>query len=583
VRQWVEFGWWRSGRRSAPVSATRGNRLFAVLSALGSFLGSQSRLGGHQALQAFQLFRQDPQGLNRRLDRPGLDFGLPGNSLYASLLDSKAARGETTCMLQFSTEFPINAFTDKAQFVAEMVSWLRGTQYSTVLDHEAAHENDGARTYRFAPSGEELRTIEFDSNGSWAALGFRHDYPDDLGRDWRTECVVKRLSEAEAILRIRSQCSARSPTAKIDVPKRPFLVKAILTGGRGSADGLFQVTDKPIWLEETETHVSLASSIVAGIASKYLPILYVSATNSDNWLLSRDQIEKLAYDVGGVAHVVVEPSRAFSFELMGTSKGQNPYGGTVGVASPQAGLVQRLFLGWDYPSSAAISEAAKRSAISLRGRMSPAGWDWTELQEAAISQERNLAKQASSSIDLEKLYNEEIYTLKEQITDLKKQIQAQERGEEIEKLARYENKFSKIQDLFPSNHKELYDGELEDRFRLALNGALRTAEASGLDSRSTAVFKEIASKMRLSSGCEALLGSLDKASKAGAPKSVKQFVAVLEQMGFVQKSQNNHIRMEPPGWMSGVESITLPKTPSDHRAALNIKAQIEKTLGINKL
>jgi hypothetical protein len=31
----------------------RGNRLFSVLSTLGSFLGGQSRLGGHQGLQAF--------------------------------------------------------------------------------------------------------------------------------------------------------------------------------------------------------------------------------------------------------------------------------------------------------------------------------------------------------------------------------------------------------------------------------------------------------------------------------------------------------------------------------------------------
>nr|WP_272211282.1 hypothetical protein [Marinicella sp. W31]MDC2877169.1 hypothetical protein [Marinicella sp. W31] len=59
----------------------------------------------------------------------------------------------------------------------------------------------------------------------------------------------------------------------------------------------------------------MAKAITFGEATDWLPIIYISAKGNSSWIISADEIEKLAYDLGGVAHVVVEPNREFSFAL----------------------------------------------------------------------------------------------------------------------------------------------------------------------------------------------------------------------------------------------------------------------------
>ena len=155
-------------------------------------------------------------------------------------------------MQPFSTEFPVKLPDNKAAFPSEVLIWLRGMRLSKVLTSASEHELDGENVYLIANSGEELRMRELNRAGDWMAIGFQHDMPDDQGRVWRTEAVLRRSEHDsnQALVRFRTQCLAKQPGAFLETPKKPYLVKALLKKHWGGFDGEIEVCDTPFWLED---------------------------------------------------------------------------------------------------------------------------------------------------------------------------------------------------------------------------------------------------------------------------------------------------------------------------------------------
>jgi hypothetical protein len=90
-----------------------------------------------------------------------------------------------------------------------------------------------------------------------------------------------------------------------------------------------------------------------------------------------DQIEKFAFDLGGIAHVVVEPNRAFSFQLRDRTAGANAYRGTLAIALPGRGIVRRAYLGFRLPDVDDLLTFVHQATIGIRNQMPAEGWDWT--------------------------------------------------------------------------------------------------------------------------------------------------------------------------------------------------------------
>jgi hypothetical protein len=94
-------------------------------------------------------------------------------------------------MVTFSTEFPVKRALNRALFLAQVVAWLRGTSYSKVLEDRSDEEVEGETAYLRSSGGETLRLRELIQSNNSTAIGFRHDFPDNEGRLWRTEAVVR--------------------------------------------------------------------------------------------------------------------------------------------------------------------------------------------------------------------------------------------------------------------------------------------------------------------------------------------------------------------------------------------------------
>lgn len=483
-------------------------------------------------------------------------------------------------MTQFATEFPVKIEPSRAKFVAQIVAWLRGTRYSVVLDEHDAADLEGETAYVRSQNGEELRLREYGRKGRLEAIGFRYDFPDADGRLWRSEAVLRSGSTQgqPSLMRFRTQCVAREAGARLDTPRKPYLVKMILTDGWGGLDGHLDVGDEPLWLVDDDTSLSLAGAVTRGEASRHLPVIYVSATGEAEWLPSKTEIEKLAYDLGGIAHVVVEPNRAFSFRLRDETEGSNAYGGTLGIALPGHGIVRRFYVGWRLPSSFELMSSVRSTSLALQSQMPASGWDWTELQEQALRRQRERDREKLTVEEIEQLYREEIENLRDRIGELESERTNRPLPEVIEDGADGVLSGALTARIGP----EVYPGEYLDRLRAAAEVTFSMADRIGLDRRSKAVFESIFKKLPPSPGLSELLEDLERATKD--PKRVAgELNALLCRHGYLEKSDNRHIRLEPQKDFVGLDSITLPKTPSDHRSLKNLRKQIERTLGIAKL
>ncbi len=482
-------------------------------------------------------------------------------------------------MLPFATEFPVRSANNRAEFVALVVSWLRGTNYSSVLDTRQVEDLEGETAYLKSRGGEELRLREFSPNGALEAIGFRHDFPDGQGRLWRTEAVLRRTSAASGqdIIRIRTQCIARQAGVRLETPRKPYFIKTILQDGWGVNDGGLSVSDQPHWLAHDEPALRIARAVTIGEAPRYLPIIYISATGVSTWLPSRRQIEILAFDLGGVAHVIVEPNRDFSFQLRDVTEGANAYDGTVAIAVPGRGIVRRFYLGWRLTDLDDLLKAVRGTALGIRSQMPAEGWDWTELQEQALRLQRERDRKRLSAKETEDLYNEEISNLKNRIEELEKQVAAQLPDREDEPNDGF----------FPTHFvkkvgPELCVGEFSDRLRLAVKTCVERADHVGLDKRSMAILNLIASSLPSSLALFELREDLKRATKDGG-RVASQVKALLLRHGYQEKPGGKHVVLEPKNKFIGLGPIILPKTPSDNRGLTNLRKDIEKILGITKL
>lgn len=480
----------------------------------------------------------------------------------------------------FSTEFPVEGDAGMAGFVAQVVTWLRGAESSTVITAASSDDLDGDAPHLRTASGEELRFRRLASEAGSEAIGFRHDLPDDKGCIWRTEAVLlaDAPDAARKLIRVRTQCLAATAGARLNTPRKPYLIKSLLAAGWGATDGLWRVADHPHWLSRDD--LATATMTVIGEASECLPCIYVSATGDSAWCLTRDQIEKLAFDLGGVAHVVVEPSREFSFQLRDESQGRNPYGGTVAAILPGRGPVRRWYLGPGEDDPAALQQAVREAVGVLRSQMPTKGWDWSELQEQALRLQRQREKSKLSQADMDLLYEEEIASLKEQVTTAHAQLESL-RGQAGDAAMAAGAGALDPSELHASRVLEIYPGEIGDRIRLAARLALKHGGASGLGDRSRAVLESLA-KTAPAPRLKVLLEDLKRVTKDGK-RMAGDLADLLSRHGYETKSQKNHVVLEARSGYGGLETLTVPKTPSDGRALANMRTQAERSLGLREI
>lgn len=479
-------------------------------------------------------------------------------------------------MSLFSTEFYLKDTIGAAEFLAEARAWAQGMKRTRLFDPDSRETRDGDNIDYRAANGESLMLRALGKGKNLTAIGCRHDLPADTGLNWRTEAVMRKTARGN-LLRVRAQCLPMRPLAVPETPKRTHLIRSLIENGRVMDDGPLPVQTGPHLLLDTSACNALAADIASGAASCALPVVYLSVSDGGQPPFDACTIDRLAMDVCGLAHVVVEPSRTFSFAVRDRSHGRNVYAGTIGISVPGRGFVRRMYLGPLYHDLAELAEATRRAAVELRSAMpSQDGWDWHDLQDGILADHRKRDARRLSVEENDKLWQEELASRDERVRELDSQVKA------LQRTLREAAEAGSAGLLPEIDAPEIWRGEFSDRIRAALLFCLEKGGDAGWDKRSLAVFDAVSAGLRSSADLDELRADLKRATR-DAKRLNAEVKRVLLQHGYVDKSDNKHSRLEPaPGYI-GLDSITLMKTPSEHRGPDNLVSQIEGALGIARL
>jgi hypothetical protein len=466
-------------------------------------------------------------------------------------------------MANFSTEFPIDQKNTVEGVIRLACEWISGSPHTQIQDSDL-HDipNNSERTVTVG--GEQVTLAH--ANGKDLEIGGMRYVRTEETLQWTTSIVTLKTQETQH-LSIQIICEGLNTAARLPPPKKPYFIRQALTELGGGLDGEIPVTDKPFRLSDGEEEI--AAALIIGTAKNTLPIVYISAGSRDGHQVNADEIARF---VSGMAHVVVEPSRAFSFKVKSLTEARNVFGGTVGVYWPNSQARSAYYLDDETPNPRAVQiEVAKDIRVALSNRRQVTPCTWSNLKETVARNRIERLKSAGST------------ELQEYIdafdADLSaKQARVNEAEDEIARLSAEVRRLSVATQSSASGliqrgkEQDLYQHEIVDIIIDALTDANRVARDG---SRRQHVLQDLIAANPASGARQALENEIKSLLKSYQEMDSKTRNA-LARLGFDLSEDGKHYKAVFQG--DGRYTFSFSKTSSDHRAGKNLASDINNTL-----
>lgn len=467
-------------------------------------------------------------------------------------------------MLLFATEFSVSADRTTADFLNAMVTWISGSPH-TSLSAERLREllqKDEA----FLQDGNERVQSLVSSSADVDLAGIRYSrHDDDL--EWLTTVVFSRTA-SDAWVGVRVECESQHAAARLPPAKKPVVVRTVLESLGGAADGPLPIRDRVHVLANAD--IDLAAKLIRGDAGCRLPIVYVSAQFQGGHILD---VNRLAADLSGMAHVVVEPNRPFSVRLQLEVDSENVYGGTIGIYWPEGGGRRAFFLGGEYPTPGHLAGAIKDEIrAALLNRRPITRCTWAYVRETASRQAiQSLKASGSKAIDdYVKTFDQEIEAKNQRLEDAEREIQRLHN-----ELRKYEARAGSASGglLRLGRERDVYANEVLGILLEVIEDAVTRVPQ---DSRRQHVLTSILETNKLDDN--PLEGRREQLKKLlrGMSTIDGKMRRELEDMGFSISEDGKHFKLVFQG--DDRYTYTLPKSGSDWRGGLNAASDIARLL-----
>ncbi len=466
-------------------------------------------------------------------------------------------------MLTFKTQFPINNHKSVDDLFEAGRIWLAGSPHST-LAHKMMKSSGITDGYSAESENEKVRFIKFEDGEKLSAL--RHENVDPSGMRWVTEVACAKSAEAFWIS-VQLSVDSELPVERIEYGKRPHILKTVMREIGGGMDGLLPVSDAPIYLKDE--HISLAADVITANAGCLMPVVYISANNEGTSHVNSLQLSQW---LSGMAHVLVEPNRSFSFELAPLVYQENAYGGAIAIYWPD-GIGKWLFLPQEKyleakPLQIAVARKVRESLLSQRPKRE-CTWGYI-LEQKSRKRIQELRDSGSDKVD-------------EYIAEF--DIEIASKNEEIQRLESEVNRlkygyFNKNEGrplredgvILSGSETDLYQGERLSLIVEALTTSLRSSEAH---SRRHHVLSDLVASNNQPCEKETILESLKELLR-----SYKEMDSTtkseLERLGFTINDDGKHYKLTFRNEQRC--PFILSKTGSDHRGGLNSFKDLKKRL-----
>ncbi|MCS4505890.1 hypothetical protein NYO91_17555 [Arhodomonas aquaeolei] len=389
----------------------------------------------------------------------------------------------------------------------------------------------------------------------------QHRYRDENQLEWVTELVGHEMPDG-LLTSVRVHCTSMVTGVEVPWARKPYIIRQLIEKLGGGLDGGLSVDEVPYYLSEDE--IDLAAAAITGHLGNRLPVVYVSLGPDNKLHLN---VRTLAKWLSGMAHVLVEPSRDFSFRLMHKVDRSNAYGGAIGLYWPDGAAFDRTFVGARGPKATARFLAMRVQTALCQSQPTDLS-TWMAVR-ALVARERFAALRSSGTEDIDdwvEAFDEERQSLEGQLAEAKSQIaslSAQLRGAYHSGESGDLLSAGTEQDLFPGERAEV----VQDALRHALSNA-------GEDTRTAHILSDL-----VSSDEAQVRGSLAEAVRAALQDKMNigaREISEIRGLGFSVTDEGKHYKAvfrDDPRY-----TFTLHKTASDHRAPKNLVSQINRKL-----
>lgn len=463
-------------------------------------------------------------------------------------------------MLVFATEFDTSTNASAEDFLEICRRWLIGSPRYPWSDADLIAPF-AANEIRQAEHGSFRASMAIAETGDHRIGAMQHRYLEDEKLEWVTEFVGREAANGMRVS-VRVHCTSLVTGAEVPWAQKPYIVRLTIEQLGGGRDGGLVIAADPYRLSEDE--VPFAAAALTGGLGNRLPVVFISAG-----LDGRPQLDAnhLAKRLSGMAHVLVEPSRKFSFRLMPIAEQMNAYGGAIGLYWPDGESFERTFVGARGPNATArFLEGRIQKALCQSQPTDLSTW---MAVRALIARERVAALRDSGAEDLDEwiqAFDEERDSLRGELAETKAQVatlSAQLRGVRPD---------GDIGGLLPAgSEQDLFPGERAEVVQHAIRQALSSASE---DTRTAHILGDLVSPEHV--GVRDSLAAAVKSALQNAVKIGAKELAELTGLGFSTSDGGKHYKAvfrDDPRY-----TFTLHKTASDHRAPRNLVSQINRKL-----
>ena len=466
-------------------------------------------------------------------------------------------------MLIYAAQFPVSNNAKVHDLWDLSAKWICGSPYTEFSQTDFAYQPD-VTEHSATSENQHVQLCAAHAN-DYSCVGCQYDKHEG-GLRWSTRLVGTQDS-SHFWCTLRVFCDSSVSGTRLPRARKPYIVRQVLQEFGGGYDGSFEVSDTPHVLEEKD--LSTVSDIILGEASCLMPVVYVSARNDNSYSLDYCT---LAQWLGGMAHVLVEPDRGFSFLLQDVSDSRNVFGGAVAIYWPE-GTGQATFLPWgkysDPTDMQRSIEGVVRKALVAQRPIEQCTWEHLQAVRSRQTIEQ-LRRSGSTAVDKYaeafdreiEAKDEELQAARSEINRLKSMLQKRQSvgggvGQGI---------------LRRGKEKEYYAGEIADLLVDIIQKALDESPSS---TRRQHILKDVLEE----NGRHGLRDKLEEDIKNLFSNGItmgKEQKGIMESWGFSIDESGKHFKVVFNG--DTRYTFSIPKSTSDHRAGKNLASDMRRRL-----
>jgi len=465
-------------------------------------------------------------------------------------------------IMNIKVSFPLNNVTSSEDVFHECINWIMDSPYTDFAQEELNKLNN-SEDFTYTKDQEHIEFSRSETPGLFvSSLRYRKS---TTSAQWITEISTRIELNQHWISVVSSIVTATASNEPPEI-KKPLIIIRLISRFGGGNDGDVPITITPIMLDETNTSKEIAKAVINSNNSCTLPIVYVSTSNNNKHSVIPD---RLARKLSGMAHVVVEPSRAFSHGLRKEVGSRNVYGGVVGIYWPK-GTGVTIFRREIKDIKLFEQEIFEKICEALSVLIPPHKCSWEEVSHVknrnAIEHLKREGVNAAEAKEVVLLYEAELTEKLESIQVLNREI------ERLSILVRHLEAKTPVQGgivINTGDEEDYFEEEILALTLLAIKDY--AAKSTHPKSRREHILSAILNSNMLNEPHDQKAKVLKEALR-GYREMNKKVKDTLEELGFSIVADGKHWKVT----YQEDERYTyiLPKSGSDHRGGLNAAAHI---------